>query len=164
VTGAIVWFTGLPASGKSTLARRLAERLRGRGREPLLLDGDDVRGALIPAPGYDEVGRDAFYRTLGNLAGLAAAQGMIVLVAATAHRRAWRDRMRGATPRFVEVHVATPLDECRRRDPKGLYATAPPGTTLPGVGAVYEPPLSPEVVARPGDDEPVLRELVERLG
>jgi adenylylsulfate kinase len=160
VTGAVVWFTGLPASGKSTLAAALAERLRTAGREPLFLDGDDVRAAMVPAPGYDEAARDGFYETLGNLATLAARQGHVVLVAATAHRRIWRDRVRARVPRFVEVHVATPLDECRRRDPKGLYARAGDDSTLPGAGVAYEAPASAEVVVTPGAEEAALASLV----
>lgn len=154
--GAVVWFTGLPASGKSTLAAALAERLRTADREPLLLDGDEVRAAMVPAPGYDEAARAGFYETLGNLAAVLARQGHLVLVAATAHRRIWRDRVRTRAPRFVEVHVATPLDECRRRDPKGLYARAGEGSTLPGAGIAYEAPESPDMVVTPGGEEAAL--------
>jgi adenylylsulfate kinase len=150
VTGAVVWMTGLPASGKSTLARGLAQRLRDAGREPLLLDGDELRDVMVPAPGHDEAGRDAFYRTLGQLAALVARQGLIAIVAATAHRRRWRDLARAASPRFIEVHVATPLEECRRRDPKGLYRRSDVADALPGVGQPYEPPEAAEVVAASG--------------
>ncbi|MCE9579604.1 MAG: adenylyl-sulfate kinase, partial [Deltaproteobacteria bacterium] len=122
MTGTVIWLTGLPGSGKSTLARHLAQRLLEQGREPLILDGDEVRAALVPAPGYDDAGRDAFYRTLGQLANLAARQGLLAIVAATAHRRRWRDEIRAKAPGFLEVHVATPLAECRARDPKHLYA------------------------------------------
>jgi len=164
MTGAVVWLTGPPASGKSTLARRLAERLRALGREPLVLDGDEARAALVPRPGYDDAGRDGFYRTLGGLAVLAAAQGLIVIVAATAHRRVWRDLVRDRAPRFVEVHVATPIDECRRRDPKGLYARTDAGAALPGRGVPYEPPTAPEVVAPRGDDPAVVDAILAQLG
>jgi adenylylsulfate kinase len=152
VTGAVVWLTGLPGSGKSTLAARVAARLRDAGRTPLVLDGDEVRAALEPRPGHDEAGREAFYRTLGALACLGARQGLIVVVPATASRRRWRDRAREHAPRFVEVHVATPLDECRRRDPKGLFARDDIAARLPGVGEPYEPPVAAEVIAPHGDD------------
>ena len=145
--GAVVWLTGLPGSGKSTLAARLAARLRAEGTVAAMLDGDEVRDVLVPRPGHDEAARDAFYRSLAGLAGLLARQGLIVLVPATAHRRSWRALARATAPRFVEVHVATPLDECRRRDPKGLYARADALPHLPGVGVAYEPPESPDVVA-----------------
>jgi adenylylsulfate kinase len=163
VTGAVVWLTGLPASGKSTLAHALAGRLREADREPLLLDGDDVRDALVPRPGYDDFARESFYRTLAGLAGLAARQGLIVVVAATAHRRAWRDAARATAPRFVEVHVATPLDECRRRDPKGLYGSGDARRALPGVGLPYEPPEHPEVIVRPGAETRALDAMLARL-
>ncbi len=152
MTGAVVWLTGPPAAGKSTLARALARRLRATGRVAIVLDGDTIRAALVPRPGYDEVARDGFYRTLGNLACVVATQGAIAIVAATAHRRAWRDAARAAAPRFVEVYVATPPELCRRRDPKGLYAAAGAGSTLPGAGVAYEPPVAPEVVVTPGGE------------
>jgi adenylylsulfate kinase len=161
MTGAVVWCTGLPASGKSTLAHTLAARLRELGIATLILDGDEVRAALVPAPGYDDDARDAFYATLGHLAVLAAAQGLIVVVPATAHRRAWRDQTRAAAPRFVEVHVATPIEECRRRDPKRLYAERT--AALPGTGVAYEPPLAPEIVVRPGAEPAAIDAIIEVL-
>ena len=163
MSGAVVWLTGLPASGKSTLAHRLVEWLRDIEREPLLLDGDEVRDALVPRPGYDDFGREAFYRTLAGLAGIAAHQGLIVVVAATAHRRAWRDAARAKAPRFVEVHVATPLDECRRRDPKGLYRRDDARGALPGDGVAYEPPEHPEVIVRVGAETRALDAVLARL-
>ena len=155
--GAVVWLTGLPASGKSTLADQIAGRLRAAGREPVILDGDTVREVLVPGPGYDAEGRDAFYRTLTGLASLVAHQGAIVLVPATAHRQAWRDLARSRAPRFIEVHVATPLEECRRRDPKHLYAR--------GVGAEvgYEPPTRAEVTVRPGEEQSAIAAVLAQL-
>jgi adenylylsulfate kinase len=161
--GAVVWITGLPSAGKTTLAARLARRLRDTGRQPLVLDGDDVRALLHPRPGYDEEGREAFYETLIELATLAARQGLVAIVAATAHRRAWRDRARELAPRFVEVHVATPLAECRRRDPKRLYADLADNGALPGAGTSYEPPVCPEVVAPLGDDPRAVEQIIDRL-
>jgi adenylylsulfate kinase len=162
--GAVVWLTGLPASGKSTLAERIVADLREARVASVVLDGDEVREALVPAPGHDEPGRDAFYRTLGELAALLARRGLVVVVAATAHRRAWREHARGRAPRFVEVYVATPLDECRRRDPKGLYARAASLPDLPGVGVPYEPPPRPEVIARSGDERPAATAVLALLG
>ena len=123
-SSAVVWLTGLPSSGKTTLAAKLTERLRERSVLCCLLDGDELRAALIPRPGYDEASRVDFYATLGNLAALLERQGLIVVVAATAHRRDYRERARRAARRFLEVWVNVPLDECRRRDSKGLYAAA----------------------------------------
>jgi adenylylsulfate kinase len=155
VSGVVAWLTGLPSSGKTTLAQRVAARCRAAGLACALLDGDEVRAALRPAPGYDDASRDRFYETLARLAALLAAQGLVVLVAATAHRRAFRERARRLAPRFVEVHVATPRDVCAARDAKGLYARAAGGRApaLPGAGAEYEPPAAPDVVASGGEDE-----------
>jgi adenylylsulfate kinase len=159
--GEIVWMTGRPASGKSTLARRLASELRARQIACCLLDGDEVRHALVPAPGYDEAGRDAFYASLAGLAALLAGQGLVVVVAATAHRRAFRERARAAFPRFCEVYVDVPAAECAARDPKGLYRAGAAG--LPGTASTpYEPPLAPEVVATGGEDDVALARLLAR--
>lgn len=154
MTGAVVWVTGLPAAGKSTFARRLRERLAAGGRGAALLDGDAVRAALVPRPGYDPAGRAAFYETLGNLALALADQGLVALVAATGHRRAFRDRVRARAPSFVEVFVDVPAEVCAARDPKGLWAGARAGEApeLPGAALAYEPPLAPEIVARGGED------------
>lgn len=164
--GAVVWVTGLPSAGKSTFARALRERLRDVGRPALLLDGDAVRAALVPPPGYDEAGRAAFYATLGALALLAAEDGLVSVVAATAPRRRFRDAVRERAPRFVEVHVATPPAVCAARDPKGLWARARAGGApeLPGGGVPYEPPLVPEVVATDGRDEGALLAALAGLG
>jgi len=150
VTGLVVWFTGLPASGKSTLARRVRELVR----DGIVLDSDEVRAALGDdryAPGD----RDAFYRALAELAGLLARQGQLVLVAATAPRRAHREHARRLAPRYLEAYVAAPLAVCEHRDVKGLYARARAGDapTLPGAGAPYEPPLHPDVIADGGRDD-----------
>ncbi|HSN90369.1 MAG TPA: adenylyl-sulfate kinase [Anaeromyxobacteraceae bacterium] len=166
MTGAVVWLTGLPASGKTALARRLRDRLEAAGRAPVLLDGDEVRAALVPAPGHDEAGRAAFYETLARLAALLARQGRIALVAATAHRRAFRERARALAPRFVEVFVDVPEETCAARDPKGLWARARAGSApqLPGAGPAYERPERPEVVASGGEDERAVEETLARLG
>jgi adenylylsulfate kinase len=157
VSGAIVWFTGLPASGKSTLARRVHAHFVATGRTSVLLDGDELRDVL-DAHAYELADRERFYRSLAALAALLANQGLVVLVAATAPRRQDRDRARAQVVGdgvFVEVWVKTPLSECAARDPKGLYARARRGDAkeLPGVGVAYEPPLGPEVIADGGLDD-----------
>lgn len=153
--GRVVWITGLPSCGKSTLARAAASALGARGEHVLVLDGDEVREALHPAPGYDDGARADFYATLASLAALAAKQGAIVLVPATANRRAYREAARAMAPRFVEVFVDVPLDVCVARDAKGLYAKAASGgaSTMPGRGASYEPPTAPDLVLHGGDDD-----------
>jgi adenylylsulfate kinase len=164
--GAVVWLTGLPASGKTTLARRIADALREEKTPCCLLDGDAVRAAMRPPPGYDPQARDDFYATLGRLAAMLAEQELIVLVPATAHLRRHRDHARAAARRFLEVHVATPLEECARRDDKGLYAAARGGeiAAMPGVGVAYEPPEHPDVVASGADDATVAQIVRTILG
>jgi adenylylsulfate kinase len=156
--GIVVWFTGLPASGKSTLANRVRERLG----DAVVLDSDAMR-EVLGAGDYTRTDRDAFYRTLGRLADLLARQGHVVLVAATAPRRAYRDAVRALAPGFVEVHVRTALELCEQRDRKGLYARARAGQapTLPGIGEPYEPPLAPEVVATGGEDDQAVTAIVQ---
>lgn len=165
--GVLVWITGLPSSGKSTFAGVVRSLLEARARSVVVLDGDEVRAALVPPPGYDDAARDDFYATLAQLAALLVRQGVTVLVPATAHRRAYRERARGMVPRFVEVFIDVPLEETERRDAKGLYekARAAGGAsgTLPGVGVSYEAPLAPDLVARDGRDEDAARALVALL-
>ncbi|WP_428261088.1 adenylyl-sulfate kinase [Haliangium sp.] len=152
--GVVVWLTGRPAAGKSTLATATAARLRAQGRAVCVLDSDEVRAVLVPPPGYDERAREDFYRTLGRLAAYVANQGLVVLVPATANRRDYREWARTAAPAFVEVYVCASSDECARRDIKGLYAKARAGEVhgLPGVDAVYEEPEEPDVLVAGGHD------------
>lgn len=159
--GAVVWMTGLPSSGKSTLAGHLHGRLAKRGCASCVLDGDSVRATLVPRPGYTPSERDAFYATLAGLAALLAGQRLITIVPATAHRAAYLEGARRRVPRFVEVHVAATLEDCRRRDTKGLYAAVAAGAViaLPGADLPYEEPLAPDVVATGGED----RTAVERI-
>ena len=161
MTGAILWITGLPASGKSTLARRVHAHFLRTGRASAVLDSDELRDVL-GTHAYGAADRDRFYRALAGLAGLLANQGIVVLVAATAPRREDRDRARAevgrgqpADGRFIEVWVDTPRSECEARDPKGLYAQARAwmADDLPGVGVPYEPPLAPDVIADGGLDD-----------
>ena len=161
--GAVVCLTGLPRSGKSTLARAAHARLAARAVAAVTLDGDEVRAALSPTPGYDPEARDCFYATLARLAVLIARQGHVVLVAATAHRRRYRDLARELSPAFVEVHVATPLSACRERDPAGL-CRAPTRDALPGVGVSYETPPAPEVTACGGEDDAAVDRIVALVG
>ncbi|MFO0713213.1 MAG: adenylyl-sulfate kinase [Sandaracinus sp.] len=163
--GPIVWLTGLPSAGKSTLARAVAEQLRGLGRrDVVVLDSDVLRAALRPAPGYDEAARDAFYESLARIAALLAAEGLVVLVPATAHKRAFRARARALAPgRFVEVWLDTDLETCRARDAKGLYAQSEhdAASQLPGAALAYEPPEEAELVVRPGDADAITRIALE---
>ena len=162
MTGAVVWITGLPASGKTTLAHAIVDALRGRGITGVVLDGDDVRAPFGIGAHHDAT-RDAVYARLATLAARTAERGIVAVVAATAHKRAYREDARAQASRFVEVLVATPLSECERRDPKGLYAMARASDTsrLPGVGVAYEPPFAPDVIASGGRDGDAVARVVE---
>ena len=137
-----LWLTGLSGSGKSAIARALLEKLHARGVEAAVLESDVMRTQLTPFPRYDEADRDVFYALLAAVGTLIVSEGKPVLFDATANRRAYRDAARKRIARFAEVYVDTPLEVCAARDTKGLYRK---GAALPGVGAPYEPPLSPEL-------------------
>jgi len=146
--GFAVWFTGLPASGKSTLARGLQQRLAGRGIATQLLDSDELRARLIPEATYSGAERDWFYDLIAFLASLLTRNGVNVLIAATGQKRAYRDAARAQIGHFCEVFIDCPAQRCQLRDPKGLWRKAMRGEihNLPGVGADYEAPLQAEVI------------------
>lgn len=148
VPGFALWLTGLPSSGKSTLARALARRLEEAGVVVQVLDSDELRKTLTPEPTYSTEERDWFYATLLFIANLLVRNGVNVIIAATASRRVYREAARARLTHFGEVFVDCPIAVCRERDPKGLWAMADRGEigTLPGTDAPYEPPLEPEVV------------------
>jgi adenylylsulfate kinase len=140
-----VWLTGLSGSGKSAVARELVRKLHERGVDVSVLESDVMRTQLTPHPRYEDADRNFFYGALAEIGTLLVQKGGNVLFDATANRRAYRDAARKRIARFAEVHVDTPLEVCAARDPKGLYRNKP-AAALPGVQAVYEPPLAPEVV------------------
>jgi adenylylsulfate kinase len=153
--GVLVWFTGLPSSGKTALAESVKQRLTIQGVPCCVLDSDAVRNAMQPPFGYTARERDNFYATLAKLGALLANEGLVVLTAATAPAKKHRAFGREAARAFVEVYVDTPLEECERRDRKGLYAKARKGeiADFPGVGAEYEKPDAPDVTARGGTND-----------
>jgi adenylylsulfate kinase len=161
-----LWLTGLSGSGKSAIARALLEKLHERGVEAAVLESDVMRTQLTPFPRYDEAGRDAFYGLLAAVGTLIVSEGKPVLFDATANRRAYREAARKGIARFAEVYVDTPLEVCAARDTKGLYRK---GAALPGAGAPYEPPLSPELTVHgdrgtPGDAASSIFELIQARG
>jgi adenylyl-sulfate kinase len=164
--GATVWMTGLPASGKSTVAAAVEARLLADGRSAYVLDGDNLRHGLNGDLGFSAEDRAENVRRTAEVSALLADAGVVVLVALVSPYRADRAAARVASERrglpFVEVHVATTLEECERRDPKGLYARARAGglSGMTGVDDPYEPPESPDVVV--GGGEP-LEEAVARV-
>jgi adenylylsulfate kinase len=165
-----VWLTGLPASGKSTLARALIEVAAAQGIRLVHLESDALRRILTPQPTYDPAERDRFYAQVAGLAALLVAQGFSVVVDATGPRRAHRDMGRARIARFLEVYVQTPLDVCEKRDPKGIYGRARRGEAphVPGATEPYEEPDRPDfVVSGAGPTEaavPALLRLVRERG
>jgi len=164
--GATVWLTGLPASGKSTIASAVEARLVAEGRHAYVLDGDNLRHGLNGDLGFSAEDRAENVRRTAEVAALLADAGVIALAALVSPYAADRAAARAAHERhglpFLEVHVATTLEECERRDPKGLYAKARAGELpgLTGVGAPYEPPERPDLRIMPGEP---LQTAVERL-
>jgi adenylyl-sulfate kinase len=161
--GWAIWLTGLPAAGKTTLAQGLRNRLCELGIATALLDTDELRPILAPGAAYSATERDEFYLRLVRLAGLLTRDGVNVVIAATGNRRAHRECAARVLAPFAEVWVRCPLELCRERDPKGLYAAAATGaiTDLPGAGAAYEPPLAP--AATVDTDRQSVAEAVEAI-
>lgn len=155
MNGVVVWMTGKPSSGKSTLAVALRQRLAAQGTVCCVLDGDEVRSAFVPRHGYDPKSRDEYYATLANLAGVLARQGLVVVVPATAHLKLFRERARQRAPAFIEVYVEASQAEVEARDAKGLYRAVREGRAggVPGADLGYEVPERPDVVARGGHDD-----------
>ncbi len=146
---AAYWFTGLSGSGKSTIANLLEKRLHAAGRHTYVLDGDNVRHGLNRDLGFSETDRAENIRRVGEVAKLMVDAGLMVIVSFISPYRAERDAARALFDpgEFVEVFVDTPIDECARRDPKGLYAKAMAGElrNFTGIDAPYEAPLKPEI-------------------
>jgi adenylylsulfate kinase len=148
--GATVWFTGLSASGKSTVARLVDQALHERGKQSCILDGDNIRFGLNSDLGFSPEDRNENIRRIGEVAKLFAQTGTIALTAFISPYRSDRDRNRAINENgdFIEVFVECALDECERRDPRGLYAKARAGKIpeFTGISAPYEPPERPEIV------------------
>lgn len=149
--GATIWFTGLPASGKSTVAAAVEARLVSDGRPAYRLDGDNLRHGVCGDLGFSAEDRDRNVRRTAEVARLFADAGMVALVSVVSPyaeaRRAARELHERDGLRFVEVFVNTPIEECERRDPKGLYARARAGKLkgFTGIDDPYEQPLAPDV-------------------
>jgi bifunctional enzyme CysN/CysC len=157
--GATVWFTGLSGSGKSTVAVAVERLLLDSGRAAYRLDGDNLRHGLNGDLGFSSVDRDENVRRASEVARLFADSGLIALVPLISPYRSGRERAReihrAADLPFLEIFVNTPIDECERRDPKGLYAKARAGE-IPGFTGVddpYEPPTACELELTPSDGD-----------
>ena len=146
--GFTLWLTGLSGAGKSTIAHAVAERLRALGVPVEILDGDEVRLNLSKGLGFSREDRDTNVRRIGYVAKLLTRNGVAVIPAAISPFRSVRDEVRRDIGAFVEVHVKASLDECIRRDTKGLYRKALAGEIpqFTGVSDPYEEPVKPELV------------------
>ena len=168
-SGATIWMTGLSGSGKSTIATAVEHTLVSSGRFAYMLDGDNLRHGLNANLGFSEEDRAENVRRVGEVARLLAEAGGVAIVSLVSPFAAERDKVRAAHREagipFHEVFVDTPLEECERRDPKGLYAKARAGeiTNLTGVGSPYEAPASPELTTDP-DLETAVRQVLGLLG
>jgi bifunctional enzyme CysN/CysC len=149
---AILWLTGLPGAGKSTIANLVEQRLHARGHHTMLLDGDNVRHGLSRDLGFTEADRVENIRRAGEVAKLMIEAGLIVICSFISPYHAEREMVRRtvAADEFFEIYVDTPIEECIRRDPKGLYAKAKAGTikNFTGFDAPYEAPSTPEIHLR----------------
>jgi len=148
--GLTVWFTGLSAAGKSTLARSAAAELADLGLRTEVLDADDLRKHLNRDLGFTKADRNENIRRIAYIANLLTRHGVVVLVAAVSPYRKARDEARRSIGAFVEVHVDAPLAVCEMRDPIGLYRRVRAGELqhIAGIDDPYEPPLAPELRCR----------------
>jgi adenylylsulfate kinase len=147
--GFVVWIEGLPCSGKSTIARATGDRMRALGRKVQILDGDEVRRMFSPELGYTRKDREIHARRVSYVARMLADHGVAVLVAMITPYETSRQAARAEVPeQFVEVWLRCPVEVCRERDLKGLYARASRGelSRLTGVDDPFEEPLNPDLI------------------
>lgn len=158
--GATIWFTGLPSSGKSTIAFTLEHALTERGHLAYVLDGDNIRHGLNKNLGFSPEDRNENIRRIGEVAKLFADAGVLTCTSFISPYRADRDQARKihaeAGLPFIEVFVQASVELCEQRDPKGLYKKARAGQLkeFTGVSAPYEEPLQPELVLDSGELDP----------
>jgi adenylylsulfate kinase len=147
----VIWITGLPGSGKSTVAEALYAALHD---DAVILRMDDLRKVVTPVPTYSDEERELLYRSLVYTAKKLHEAGHIVIIDATAHKRRWRTLARNVIYEYMEVYLKCPLDECRRREesredshqaPRSIYKKADEGWPVPGVNVPYEEPARPEL-------------------
>jgi adenylylsulfate kinase len=173
--GATLWFTGLSASGKSTIAFTLEHALVQRGHLAYVLDGDNIRHGLNKNLGFSAADREENIRRIGEVARLFADCGVLTMTSFISPYRADRDKVRALHVEsqlpFVEIHIATPIATCEQRDPKGLYKKARAGQlkNFTGIDDPYEEPLRPEMTidattTSPQDAAAVLLEFLQKQG
>ncbi len=160
--GCVVWFTGLPCSGKTTIAKKLMEILQEKGKDVELLDGDTVRD-YIRNKDFSKEGRNKHLRYIALMAKLLAERGVIVLCSFVSPYRENRDFARSICKNFIEVYVKASLDTCIQRDVKGMYKKALNGEIkgFTGIDDPYEEPENPEIVVE--TDKESVEESVEKV-
>jgi len=165
--GFVLWFTGLPSSGKSTLAQMVERALDEAGFPVEVLDGDEIRQRLTKGLGFSKEDRDENIRRISYVAKCVANVGGVAITAAISPFREARERARAEIGNFVEVHVDCPLQVCMQRDVKGLYARAIRGeiANFTGISDPYEPPVQPEIVVHTDREshEESVRKILEKL-
>ena len=161
--GFVVWFTGLPSSGKSTLAQRLKDELIKRGFRVEVLDGDVVREHISRGLGFSKEDRDENIRRIYHVAYLLKRNGVVVITAAISPYRKIRQEARELLKDFVEVYASCPVEKCIERDVKGMYKKALAGEikNFTGIDDPYEPPENPEVVCE--TDKETVEESVKKI-
>ncbi|MGB3919684.1 adenylyl-sulfate kinase [Methanothrix sp.] len=160
----VMWFTGLPGCGKTTIAMEVKERLQERGIKVKILQLDEIRRVITPEPRYTEEERDIVYASLAYMGKILAEERINVIIDATANRRRYRDLARRLIPNFAEVFIRAPLEVCMDREekrdaafsPKGIYRRAGRrDATIPGVDVPYEEPISPEILVDAARSSPL---------
>jgi adenylylsulfate kinase len=155
MNGLVIWITGLPGSGKSTIANAIHE---ARPRF-VILRMDDLRKIVTPQPTYSQSERDMVYRSIVYAAKVLSSSGHDVIIDATGNLRRWRDLAREIIPQYAEVYLKCPIETCRKREetrkdtnsaPKDIYQKGKEGWPVPGMTAPYERPLNPEMTIETG--------------
>lgn len=154
--GFCVWFTGLSASGKTTLANMLKDALVERGLRVEVLDGDTIRRNLSKGLGFSREDRDTNLKRIAFVANLLARNGVAVIVATISPYQSIRDEIRESIDGYVEVYLNCPVEVCIERDPKGLYKKALSGeiANFTGISDPYEPPFNPDIIVPTHEGDP----------
>ena len=162
-----VWITGLPASGKSTVAAELTAQLAARGVDVAVLESDVLRQVFVRHPMYNEEEREIFYEQMVYVGVLLTRHGVPVVFDATANRRRYREKARQQISKFIEIYVDSPLGVCIHRDPKGIYRMGLEGIAdaVPGLQAEYESPENPDLIVHGDNESPkrAVARIIERL-
>jgi len=165
--GFVVWLTGLSGSGKSTIARGLEKELKAKGLKVEAFDGDEVRKNLSKGLGFSKEDRDTHNKRVIYVCKLLTRNGVNAIVSLISPYRSTRAYAREQLPKFVEVYLKCSLEECIRRDPKGLYKRALAGeiTNMTGIQDPYEEPINPEVTLNTENDtsKQNIRKVMQKL-